>query len=59
MTINARTEEDVEPYVILNKVAKASGANYNFLKQQKYIDAPRGPVVRRDNISSHLPNAYI
>ncbi|XP_032426672.1 drebrin-like protein A isoform X5 [Xiphophorus hellerii] len=44
VTINARTEEDVEPETILTKVAKASGANYNFHKQQNYIDAPRGPV---------------
>ncbi|XP_047228004.1 drebrin-like protein A isoform X4 [Girardinichthys multiradiatus] len=44
VTINARTEEDVEPETILTKVAKASGANYNFHKQQNYTDAPRGPV---------------
>ncbi|KAK5615627.1 hypothetical protein CRENBAI_024322 [Crenichthys baileyi] len=44
VTINARTEEDVEPETILTKVAKASGANYNFHKQQNYIDAPRGAV---------------
>ncbi|XP_054916527.1 drebrin-like protein A [Poeciliopsis prolifica] len=44
VTINARTEEDVEPEAILTKVAKASGANFNFHKQQNYIDAPRGPV---------------
>ncbi|XP_043951674.1 drebrin-like protein [Gambusia affinis] len=44
VTINARTEEDVEPEAILTKVAKASGANYNFHKQQNYIDAPKGPV---------------
>lgn len=48
MTINARTEDDVEPETILGKVAKASGANFNFHKQtQNYRDAPRGPVVRR------------
>ncbi|KAM4719272.1 drebrin-like protein B [Anableps anableps] len=44
VTINARTEEDVEPEAILTKVAKASGANYNFHKQQNYSDVPRGPV---------------
>ncbi|KAM7368595.1 hypothetical protein PAMP_012919 [Pampus punctatissimus] len=45
VTINARGEEDVEPETILSKVAKASGANFNFHKQtQEYRDAPRGPV---------------
>uniref|UniRef100_UPI0037E810E7 drebrin-like protein B isoform X2 n=1 Tax=Semicossyphus pulcher TaxID=241346 RepID=UPI0037E810E7 len=45
VTVNARGEEDVEPESILAKVAKASGANFNFHKQtQGYRDAPRGPV---------------
>ncbi|XP_041815979.1 drebrin-like protein B [Chelmon rostratus] len=45
VTINARGEEDVEPDAVLEKVAKASGANFNFHKQtQGYRDAPRGPV---------------
>uniref|UniRef100_A0A3P9HAB0 Drebrin-like a n=1 Tax=Oryzias latipes TaxID=8090 RepID=A0A3P9HAB0_ORYLA len=45
VTINARTEDDVEPETILGKVAKASGANFSFHKQtQSYRDAPRGPV---------------
>ncbi|XP_041825142.1 drebrin-like protein A isoform X2 [Melanotaenia boesemani] len=45
VTINARTEDDVEPETILDKVSKASGANYNFHKQtQQYTDTPRGPV---------------
>ncbi|RVE66256.1 hypothetical protein OJAV_G00124410 [Oryzias javanicus] len=45
VTINARTEDDVEPETILGKVAKASGANFNFHREtQKYRDAPRGPV---------------
>ncbi|KAM7392379.1 hypothetical protein PAMA_007477 [Pampus argenteus] len=45
VTINARGEEDVEPESILSKVAKASGASFNFHKQtQEYRDAPRGPV---------------
>lgn len=45
VSINARGEEDVEPETILSKVAKASGANFNFHKQtQEYRDAPRGPV---------------
>ncbi|XP_071322813.1 drebrin-like a [Trachinotus anak] len=44
VTINARGEEDVEPETILAKVAKASGANFNFYKQTEYRDAHRGPV---------------
>nr|XP_046231953.1 drebrin-like a [Scatophagus argus] len=45
VTINARAEEDVEPDAILEKVARASGANFNFHKEsEKYRDAPRGPV---------------
>ncbi|XP_068190938.1 drebrin-like protein B [Antennarius striatus] len=45
VTINARTEDDVEPEDILNKVSKASGATFTFHKQtQSYIDMPTGPV---------------
>lgn len=48
MTVNARDEVDVDPDTILNKVAKASGANFNFHQQnQAYKDAPSGPVVRK------------
>lgn len=48
VTINARAEEDVEPEVIMQKVAKASGANYNFHKEasSRFQDSgPQGPVV--------------
>uniref|UniRef100_H2RXW5 Drebrin-like b n=1 Tax=Takifugu rubripes TaxID=31033 RepID=H2RXW5_TAKRU len=47
VTINARTEEDVEPEVIMQKVAKASGANYSFHKEtsSRFLDSgPQGPV---------------
>ncbi|XP_026030771.1 drebrin-like protein A [Astatotilapia calliptera] len=45
VTVNARAEDDVDPETILAKVAKASGANFNFHKQtQEYRDVPRGPV---------------
>ena len=47
VSINARGEEDVEPETILAKVAKASGANFNFHQETEHRDAPRGPVVRR------------
>ncbi|KAM6954432.1 drebrin-like b [Aplochiton taeniatus] len=46
VTINARAEEDVEPEVIMQKVSKASGANYSFHKEtNRFQDAgPQGPV---------------
>ncbi|XP_073478295.1 drebrin-like protein isoform X1 [Aquarana catesbeiana] len=45
VTINARADEDVEPETIMEKVAKASGANYNFHKESsRGSDAPQGPV---------------
>uniref|UniRef100_A0AAR2KQC3 Drebrin-like b n=1 Tax=Pygocentrus nattereri TaxID=42514 RepID=A0AAR2KQC3_PYGNA len=46
VTINARAEEDVEPESIMQKVAKASGANYSFHKEtNRFRDAgPQGPV---------------
>lgn len=48
MTVNARGEEDVEPDAILQKVARASGANFSFHKQtQEFRAAPTGPVVRK------------
>ncbi|KAM9164824.1 drebrin-like protein isoform 2-T2 [Pangshura tecta] len=46
VTINARAEEDVEPDSIMEKVAKASGANYNFHKESsRFQDSgPQTPV---------------
>ncbi|KAK0135233.1 Drebrin-like protein [Merluccius polli] len=46
VTVNARAEEDVEPEVIMEKVAKASGANYSFHKESKRFQdsGPQGPV---------------
>ncbi|XP_074494465.1 drebrin-like b isoform X2 [Sebastes fasciatus] len=47
VTINARGDEDVEPEVIMEKVAKASGANYSFHKESssRFQDSgPQGPV---------------
>nr|XP_020446359.1 drebrin-like protein isoform X2 [Monopterus albus] len=47
VTINARADEDVEPEVVMQKVAKASGANYNFHKEasSRFHDSgPQGPV---------------
>jgi len=44
VTINARGDDDVEPEVILQKVAKASGADFRF-HQQEQREAPREAVV--------------
>ncbi|KAM4748349.1 drebrin-like protein isoform 3-T3 [Rhinophrynus dorsalis] len=45
VTVNARAEEDVEPESIMEKVAKASGANYNFHKESsRASEGPQGPV---------------
>ncbi|XP_076126762.1 drebrin-like b isoform X3 [Alosa pseudoharengus] len=46
VTINARADEDVEPEIIMQKVAKASGANYSFHKESNRFkdDGPQGPV---------------
>lgn len=47
VTINARAEEDVEPECIMQKVARASGANYAFHKESgRFQDTgPQAPVV--------------
>ncbi|XP_048368609.1 drebrin-like protein isoform X2 [Sphaerodactylus townsendi] len=59
VTINARAEEDVEPDVIMEKVAKASGANYNFHKEgSRFQDAgpqaPVGSVYQKTNALSEI-----
>ncbi|XP_015504236.1 drebrin-like protein isoform X4 [Parus major] len=59
VTINARAEEDVEPELIMEKVAKASGANYSFHKESsKFQDsgpqAPVGSVYQKTNAMSEI-----
>ncbi|KAK5878326.1 hypothetical protein CesoFtcFv8_023739 [Champsocephalus esox] len=44
VTINARSEDDVEPGDVLQKVSRASGASFSFHKSTESRDAPRGPV---------------
>ncbi|XP_075996726.1 drebrin-like protein B isoform X2 [Genypterus blacodes] len=61
VTINARGEDDVEPEVILDKVAKASGANFNFHKEtkQQYREGARGAVgsvYRKTNAVEEIQN---
>ncbi|XP_065253690.1 drebrin-like protein isoform X2 [Emys orbicularis] len=59
VTINARAEEDVEPDSIMEKVAKASGANYNFHKESsRFQDSgpqtPVGSVYQKTNAMSEI-----
>ncbi|XP_062366483.1 drebrin-like protein isoform X2 [Cinclus cinclus] len=59
VTINARAEEDVEPELIMEKVAKASGANYSFHKESsKFQDlgpqTPVGSVYQKTNAMSEI-----
>uniref|UniRef100_A0A8D0DKX1 Drebrin like n=1 Tax=Salvator merianae TaxID=96440 RepID=A0A8D0DKX1_SALMN len=59
VTINARADEDVEPDAIMEKVAKASGANYNFHKEgSRFQDAgpqaPVGSVYQKTNAMSEI-----
>ncbi|XP_063564761.1 drebrin-like protein isoform X3 [Gorilla gorilla gorilla] len=53
VTINARAEEDVEPECIMEKVAKASGANYSFHKESgRFQDAgPQAPVMESCSVA--------
>lgn len=59
VTINARAEEDVEPECIMEKVAKASGANYSFHKESSSFQdvgpqAPVGSVYQKTNAISEI-----
>uniref|UniRef100_A0A452QJ01 Drebrin like n=1 Tax=Ursus americanus TaxID=9643 RepID=A0A452QJ01_URSAM len=59
VTINARAEEDVEPECIMQKVARASGANYAFHKESgRFQDtgpqAPVGSVYQKTNAISEI-----
>ncbi|NP_001264142.1 drebrin-like protein isoform 4 [Rattus norvegicus] len=59
VTINARAEEDVEPECIMEKVAKASGANYSFHKESSCFQdvgpqAPVGSVYQKTNAVSEI-----
>ncbi|XP_046951457.1 drebrin-like protein isoform X3 [Lynx rufus] len=59
VTINARAEEDVEPECIMQKVARASGANYAFHRESgRFQDtgpqAPVGSVYQKTNAMSEI-----
>ncbi|XP_015772115.1 PREDICTED: drebrin-like protein B [Acropora digitifera] len=45
VTITARSSDDVEESVVLEKVKKASGANYSFHKEKAKPAEPIAPVV--------------
>ena len=44
VTINARSEDDLDEATILAKVAKSSGSNYSIHKEKPKDFAPQGPV---------------
>ncbi|XP_020614249.1 drebrin-like protein B, partial [Orbicella faveolata] len=44
VTINARSSDDVEESIVLDKVKKASGANYSFHKEKAKPAEPIAPV---------------
>ncbi|XP_073665590.1 drebrin-like protein isoform X4 [Tursiops truncatus] len=59
VTVNARAEEDVEPEWIMQKVARASGANYTFHgESSRFHDtgpqAPVGSVYQKTNAVSEI-----
>uniref|UniRef100_A0A671FYD2 Drebrin like n=1 Tax=Rhinolophus ferrumequinum TaxID=59479 RepID=A0A671FYD2_RHIFE len=59
VTINARAEEDVEPECVMEKVARASGANYAFHRESgRFQDvgpqAPVGSVYQKTNAVSEI-----
>ncbi|XP_074837842.1 drebrin-like protein isoform X2 [Carettochelys insculpta] len=59
VTVNARAEEDVEPDSIMEKVAKASGANYNFHQESSRFQdsgpqAPVSSVYQKTNAMSEI-----
>ncbi|XP_036102419.1 drebrin-like protein isoform X3 [Molossus molossus] len=59
VTINARAEEDVEPECIMQKVARASGANYAFHQESSRFQdtgpqAPVGSVYQKINAVSEI-----
>nr|KAF6418176.1 drebrin like [Rousettus aegyptiacus] len=64
VTINARAEEDVEPECIMQKVARASGANYTFHRESgRFQDtgpqAPVGSVYQKTNAVSEIIRAVL
>ena len=45
--IKARSEDDIDENVIMEKVKNASGAKFSVHKEKPAVYAPQGPVVSR------------
>ena len=58
MTVNARSEMDLEEDSILDKVSKASGANFSFHKEKAKPMPAIGPVVSKFEIILTLPHLH-
>ena len=59
LTVNARTEDDVDEDDIMNKVSKVSSTAYNFKEKHVQNDLPTGPVGtshKRINPKAELPS---
>merc|ERR1711976_925737 len=50
VTINARNEDDVEEEIVMDKVAKASGANYSIHKEKAVPIPEAGPVEEHGSV---------
>ncbi|XP_061194534.1 drebrin-like protein B isoform X2 [Saccostrea echinata] len=59
VTVNARTEEDVDPDDIVKKVAKASGANYS-IHQEKPKAPPQKPTknIKKEDSPGPVGSVY-
>ena len=51
VTLNARTEADIDEDDIVKRVAKSSGANYSFHKEKAKDTGTIGPVVSKAHLS--------
>ena len=54
ITVNARTEDEVDEEAIIDKVAKATGSIYNFSRLESREDESSGPVVNIFFVLPHL-----
>lgn len=55
VTINARTEEDVDPKLVMDKVCKSTGSAYNFKERSNLSNSNNsGPVVRIIQIMHYI-----
>jgi len=59
VSINARTEDDVDEQLIIGKVAKASGANYSYHKEAKQPMPAAEPVVCPSYYLFHFSDLFV